>query len=201
VNPPETPRLSDWIDATVRHGGEGGVQVGAALDAAADRGFGLLLFVVAFPAIVPLLPPGASMVVGILAILVAVQMLFGRSTPWMPARLRRFTFSAAASESLRRHGVRWAKRIEGASRPRWPALTGRIALVPVALLVIANGVVLFLPLPFLNTAPALAIMVIGLGLFNRDGVFVLGGMAGCLVIAAIVALSPALVMRSLDAFR
>ncbi|MGV3618525.1 MAG: exopolysaccharide biosynthesis protein [Fimbriimonas sp.] len=171
----------------------GRVQVGEVLDAAAERGFGIVLFLIAFPAVIPILPPGASAVEGGFLILVAAQMLIGRPTPWMPGWIRKFTFSPAASEALQRHVLRWALRIERVSKPRLAVFTLGWALPPIALLVSAAGAVLILPLPFLNTLPAVAVMLIGIGLFNRDGLFVLIGATLCLAVVGLVLVGPEIV--------
>ena len=39
------------------------------------------------------------------------------------------------------------------------------------------GVVLFSPLPFFHTIPALTVMILGFGLVNRDGFLLVGGLA------------------------
>jgi hypothetical protein len=49
-----------------------------------------------------------------------------------------------------------------------------------ALLIMATGIILFLPLPLMNTLPALLILLIGVGLLNHDGLLLLAGTVGCL---------------------
>lgn len=180
--------------------GGGRLRVGDVIDAAGS-GYGLGLFLIALPAIVPLLPPGASMVVGLLIILVSVQMLVGLERLWLPSRVRNYAFSEKASQSLRLHGYKWAKRIEKISHARWEFMTGRFGAILVTIPMIGIGVVLFLPLPFLNTLPALAIMSIGLGIANRDGVFVMAGLAVCLGILTVAAMSPGLMQHAMSWFR
>lgn len=46
----------------------------------------------------------------------------------------------------------------------------------VALTIILMGFILFTPLPFMNTLPAFAVMLLGAGLLNRDGIFLLFGL-------------------------
>ncbi len=167
--------------------------------ATADTGFGLALFLVALPALIPLLPFGSTLV-GLMLVLVGIQMAIGMKQPWLPACLRAFVFSEKASILLRLHGLRWAKRIERVTRPRWPFCTGRIGSAGVALLTITSGVILVLPLPFLNTIPALGIMLMALGLANRDGVFVVAGYIVCLGLLVAVAASPGLLMHALNRF-
>jgi hypothetical protein len=161
-----------------------GVTVGEITDRVAHRGFGLLLVILALPTLIPVLPPGAAATVGLLYVLLALQMLWGLERPWLPARVRAYRLGAHVVSALRSRGVPFLQRIERFSRPRGPVIDQRLLTRSVALIVLALGIVLFGPLPFLNTVPALSALLMGAGLLNRDLLFVLVG----LVIAAVVAL-------------
>lgn len=173
------------------------ILVAGVIDAAADRGLGLALFLTAFPAIVPFLPPGASMVVGLLVIVVAVQMIGGARKVWLPRRIRNYVFSEKASESLLKKVQAWDSRLARFSHPRWAPMTGRVSTILVSLPVIGNGLILFLPLPFLNTLPALAIMAVGIGFVNRDGLLVAGGAVVCTALLGVAGFTPGLLTKGL----
>ncbi len=154
-----------------------------------ERGFGLLLVLLALPTLIPVLPPGTSGVVGALYVLLAVQMLAGQERPWLPRRLLAYRLPPRTAEGLRTRGVQILRRMERFSRPRWTPL-GDVALLRVcALFVLAMGVVLFLPLPFLNTLPGLAMLAMGVGLVNRDGILLLVGMGIALFVLSLVGVS------------
>jgi hypothetical protein len=72
---------------------------------------------------------------------------------------------------LRSKGVPIAKKIERFSKPRLNVLHARVALGVLGVIIVCIGILLFLPLPFMNTLPAMAMLVIGIGLMNRDGLF------------------------------
>jgi hypothetical protein len=152
------------------------VTLGELRDRLARRGFGLLMIVLALPTLIPVLPPGSAAFIGLLYILLSLQMLFGRDEPWLPARLSRVRLSARTITALRNRGVPFLRRVERFSRPRPLLVDERIASRVVALVVLLLGIVLLTPFPFLNTLPALAVMLMGIGLLNRDGVFVAAGM-------------------------
>lgn len=154
---------------------DGRVTVGEVADRVAERGFGLLLTLLALPTMIPILPPGASGVVGAMYALLGLQMLLGLPHPWLPQKVRRYSLSPRVVVGLQTHGVAFMERLERFSRPRWTFFEQQPALRFVALLIIAIGMVLFLPLPFMNTIPALGLMMIGIGLINRDGLFILLG--------------------------
>ena len=159
------------------------VTLGELRDRLARRGFGLFMIVLAMPTLIPVLPPGSAATIGLLYILLSLQMLFGRDEPWLPARVSRYRLSAKAIATLRNRGVPFLQRIERFSRPRLLPVNDRIASRGVAVVVLLLGIVLVPPFPFLNTLPALAVLIMGVGLLNRDGLFIA---AGSLLTAAVV---------------
>lgn len=163
------------------------VTLGELVDRLARRGFGVLMIVLALPTLIPVLPPGSAAAIGFLYILLSVQMVVGLERPWLPGRVRRYRLSARAVGTLRRRGVPFLRRIERFSRPR-PLLYGdRIVARGVALIVFVLGVVLLSPVPFLNTLPAMAVLILGIGLLNRDSVFLLIGLTLAVIVVLIIA--------------
>lgn len=152
------------------------VTLGELRDRLARRGFGLLMIVLALPTLIPVLPPGSAAFIGLLYILLSLQMLVGREVPWLPSRVSRIRLSARTITALRDRGVPFLRRIERFSRPRPLLVDERLAARAVALVVLLLGVILLTPLPFLNTLPALAVMLMGIGLLNRDGMFIAAGL-------------------------
>ncbi len=76
---------------------------------------------------------------------------------------------------------RW---IEGVSRPRWLWLARRERLIGVVCLYLS--LVLILPIPLLNSPPAACIAVVALGMIQRDGVFIVAGIVGGLIVTGIL---------------
>ena len=159
------------------------ITVGQILDRVADRGFGVVLVLLSLPTMIPVLPPGASAVVGTLFAIIGVQMLAGARRPWMPQWVRRHRLSARTLLRLRTRGMRLVQRVERISHERWAFMRSAVAIRLLGLVIIAIGVLLFLPLPFMNTAPGIAMLVVGIGIANRDGVFVF---IGALLSAALI---------------
>ena len=152
------------------------VTLGELVDRMARRGFGLLMIVLALPTLIPVLPPGSAAVIGLLYILLSLQMLFGKDEPWLPKRVSRYRLSARTIAALRTRGVPLLRRIERFSRPRPLLLNDRVVSRGVAVVVLVLGIVLLSPLPFLNTLPAMAVLFMGIGLLNRDRVFIAAGL-------------------------
>src|SRR3981081_3546760 len=87
------------------------------------RALGGLLLVFGLACTLPL-PPGGTTIFGAPLVLLAPQVVFGGSAPWVPAG---FKARSVAPADLRRGLPRvlvWLERIEAVSRPRLPFLFG-----------------------------------------------------------------------------
>lgn len=85
--------------------------------------------------------------------------------------------------ALARYAVPLLEALEKLSRPRWPEFVRSDHLL--GLLCLYLSVLLLLPIPFLNAAPALCLVAIALGMIHRDGLMVAAG----IVATAVVTLS------------
>lgn len=144
---------------------EGGVSLGWAIGHLRERSFGVVMLLVALVGMVP----GTSVVVGILLAVQAVQMMIGRSEPWLPGPLARRRF--ATPRLTRVIGrilpvLRWLERFV---RPRWITPLGPTRGV-VGALVFLLGISLLTPIPFSQVIPALVIMLLAFALLEEDGV-------------------------------
>jgi hypothetical protein len=177
------------------------VYLGDLVDQTADRGFGLLLVVLGLPMLIPVLPPGSSTIVGSIYAAFAVQMLRGVPRPWIPRRFRDRELSAGTIRALRERGIPIVRAIERFSRPRGTWVSEQVAVRAAGVVVLLMGLVLLSPLPFLNTLPALSVMLIGVGLLNRDAVFMLAGLAAGGVSLGLIGLSVGLIVVLLERLR
>lgn len=160
------------------------ISVGDLLAALGDRAVAALLFVFAVPNVLPV-PPGTSAILGAPLVFLAAQLAFGRR-PWLPALIARRTMTRDDFAALVRRIGPWLARAERLLRPR----ATRLALPPmeylVGLVCLLLAVVLVLPIPLGNMLPALAISLLALGILERDGVWILAGLAAAAVSAVVV---------------
>lgn len=179
----------DDISALLDKAQPGDVSLGDLADAAGERGFGLVFTLFALPTIVPILPPGTAAAVGLLFILLGIQMLMGHRKPWLPRSWRSRPVSPKLRKLTLEKAVPLLSRISKWSRPRWMIISNPVGVRWAALCAVAMGLVMLLPLPFMNTLPALAVLCIGIGLLNQDGAFLTLGMGttGCILAVLIVA--------------
>ena len=136
------------------------------------RAWGGLLFIFAAINVLPL-PPGTSAFFAIPILLVAGQMVFGRSSPWFPARLDR---RGVTKNELQRliSKIGWLEaRVERLLKPRLPRLTGATAARVIGATCFILGLIAGIPIPLFHIAPAGAVVLFGLALIYRDGVLVI----------------------------
>ena len=99
----------------------------------------------------------------------------GRRVPWLPEKLGARTVSADGLDNLARRAGPWLQRIEAVSRPRLSALTRAPADQIVGLALVLFSASILVPLPGTNTVPGFAVVIVSMGLLQRDGVLVILG--------------------------
>ncbi len=128
---------------------------------------------------VPVSIPGVSTVFGAGILLIGISRLFNRNL-WLPKRVQRRVVSTEKLRAALERALKWLRRLERISRPhrlRWLTARGPMAIFN-NLSLILGAVLLMAPfglIPFSNTLPALAILLLALGLMQRDGVCILLG--------------------------
>jgi hypothetical protein len=149
------------------------ITIGALMDALGDAGLGILLIVFALPSFIPTPGLPVGFVSGTVVALIALQVMAGRHTLWLPERLRNFSLprdilvkSAAYLAKPMRFFERWLK-------PRLSGFTGQTARMFLALPILILAVSIVLPIPLGNQAPSIALIAFGFGLIERDGLAIL----------------------------
>lgn len=137
---------------------------------------GAQLLLLATSCLLPI--PGVGAVLGVGMMALAVTMWRGCVTPCLPQRVADLEvprhFARRILESLASAYVLAGRH----ARTRLSHLAGPTWRSAVAVAVGTMAIVVVLPIPFGNLLPALALMLIGLGLMFRDGVAVIVGLAG-----------------------
>jgi hypothetical protein len=138
---------------------------------------GLLVFcgVLAAPFLLPVTVPGMSTVLGLPMLLIGFSVMVSR-VPWLPQRLLDRSLPSATARAILQKVRGWAERFEHLVRPRWLGLTGsgKVNIVNGALVIVAV-LLLMAPIPlvpFVNSVPALAIILLCFGMAERDGVVI-----------------------------
>ena len=176
--PPE--RISERLLALTADSRVERITVADMVGALGDRGFGLLLLLLTLPNAVPVPGPGLSAILALPAAALAAQMAFGLAQPWLPQRLHRWSFSRLRVAAVLAYARPSLERLESWVRPRRPVAGDRLVGVICMLL----ALVLALPITLGNAPVAWALIVIAVGVIERDGLAtVLGMIAGGLAVA------------------
>lgn len=144
------------------------VTVGELIDRLDSRAQGLLLLMLSLPMCIPNIP-GISTLFGLLLIPPAIQLLTGRSTLWMPRRVRAWGFDGSRLRAALRGSAKLLSKVEHLSRPRARPLTHWPATSVAGFQTLIMALVLILPIWGANLIPGVAVALTGLGLLQRDG--------------------------------
>jgi hypothetical protein len=138
---------------------------------------GLLVFcaVLAAPFLLPVTLPAMSAVFGAPMLLIGFAVMVSR-VPWLPARLLDYRMPAETVREVLKKVRGWALRFEHLVRPRLLALSGGATINVInGGLIILDVLLLMAPLPlvpFVNSVPALAIILLCFGMAERDGLVI-----------------------------
>jgi hypothetical protein len=183
------------LDAVRQQAAIGPVTLGILADRLGHAATGTLLLLCGLAGLVP----GLAVVLGVPLCLLATGLLLGRDDAWLPSRLRDRPIAGhrlvGAVDQLAPR-LRWLER---RLRPRlvWATrMTGRRAAGLAALIC---GILIILPVPFGNTAPAISVIVLAAGILAHDGIAVLLGLACATLALALDAFLLLLVMRLFNA--
>lgn len=145
-----------------------------------DRGFGAVLIILCAPNLVPL-PPGTTTILGIPILLVAVQLIVGYRRPLLPRTIRKRQISKKSLDAAIAKLLPWIERFERFASPRLWYLPQRLAEQLIGIVAAVMALILMLPIPFANSPPAAAIILLSLGLGERDGAWTGAGFAVALI--------------------
>jgi len=150
------------------------------MEAVGEQGLLLLCAVASLPFLLPVSIPGVSTVFGFAIILVSLSITFNR-LPWLPRRILDRRLETQKLVPALEKGVSIVSRLDAYLKPRMGALVSGAAANRLNGLAIAlAGVLLMFPLgliPFSNTLPAIAVLLVATGMIQRDGLVVLAGYA------------------------
>lgn len=195
---PDRPnRLSDIVRSIATHED---TTIGELVDSLGERAFGALMFIFAVPNVIPA-PPGTSAILGLPLVILTWQVMVGRQTLWLPETVRKRRISREMLQNFVTRVTPIMARLERILKPRLGILvTSHVAERALGLVAFLLSVILFLPIPFGNIPPALAVSCIALGLAERDGLAVAVGYALGLGASALLALVSKAIYAAVIAF-
>src|SRR5215467_2055706 len=138
------------------------------------RGSAMLLILLALPFCFIAIP-GLSTPFGIAICLIGTCLLLGRD-PCLPAFVMRLRLSTTRLARLLTCASKVARQLE---RFVWPRLSflysgsGMLRLIGLSIVIAGLGLMLPLPIPFSNSIPAWAVVLLAIGMIEKDGLCVL----------------------------
>jgi len=141
-----------------------------------DRAFSAILLVFGLLTMVAIVP-GTSTVTGAPLFLVASQMIAGRRTLWIPAKLGNRTVAPADIGRLNGRFLKFLRRMERLLQPRLPLLFVPVSIRFMGVICFVLSMIIVLPIPFGNMAPGFSIAIIALAILTRDGLAAIAGIA------------------------
>ena len=186
---PFSEELEGWLRSP------GTKTLGDLLEVFDEKSFAMALLVLMITPALPLPNGGVTHVFELVSMLIALQMVIGRQSIWLPQRMRRHELGPATTGKAipfiaRR--VRWFERFARQRLPR--TLRQRAVVSALGLIVLAFTIGAFVAVPFtgLDTLPSLGVVVIALSLILEDALITLIGIViGAAGIALEIALGSA----------
>jgi len=157
---------------------DNGVTMSMVMEFFGKEGFLILSVFLTLPFLVPVSIPGVSTVFGAIILFIGISLMLGQS-PRLPERFMGHMFPTDKLRTCLSQGLVWIQRLEKISHRRLCLLChghlmSRVNGAAVAL----SALLLMAPLgliPFSNTFPGLSILLLSIGILQRDGILILSG--------------------------
>jgi hypothetical protein len=182
-------KVSERIECWLR--GDGPKTLGSLVDMFGEGSFAIIfVLLMAVPAL-PLPTGGATHVLELVTMLLALELVAGRRRVWLPRRWKGIELSGESRQkliSLLLRRIRWLERF---SRPRGQLLLShRLSGIVFGIAVFALALTAFLAPPFsgLDTLPSIGVVILAVGVLMADVALALAGLivGGAGIVAVIV---------------
>jgi hypothetical protein len=170
--------FSDELEAWLSS--EGAKTLGALGEVFAEKSFAVTILVLMFVPALPLPTGGITHVFELITMVLAAQMMVGRTTIWLPARWQRRELGPATTGKAIPFMVRRVRWFERFSRPRAAWLFTRRwsrSLIGLLLFLLAVAAAVAPPFSGLDTLPSLGAVAVALAIILEDVIVLVIGAA------------------------
>ncbi|BAZ31954.1 exopolysaccharide synthesis protein ExoD [Cylindrospermum sp. NIES-4074] len=162
-------RFSQDIKSLLQRLADQPLTLGDILAETSERGFSLVIALLVLPFLFPM-PPGFTGPFGGACLILSVQMLLGRRSPWLPKKIANYQFPRAFAQVILQNLRRITKILEKIARPRW----GKIANHPWVwrfngFCISWLAILLISPIPLTNPFPTIGILLLAVATIESDG--------------------------------
>jgi hypothetical protein len=169
-------RTSEVLIGLAARRDEARISVREIVSALGDRAYALLVVVLGLPNCLPM-PPPIPLICGLLLLFVAAQIAVGWPSPWLPRSLLDRTISHNDLTRAAGRAVPWLQWLERGAKPRLSAFGHALAFRLLGCVLLFFAAALIFAAPIIGQIPlGLAVCLVGLGLVERDGYVVIGGL-------------------------
>jgi len=132
------------------------------------------------PNCVPIpIPPGGSTIFSVPLFFIALQMIWGVDSPWLPKWLRQKSIEQSSIDKIVRVAAPRLRWIEKFLHPRYSFTSGKTGERVVGFFWLLFAISIAVPLPMTNFLPGIGTLVMALGMLGRDGIVVsIGALIG-----------------------
>lgn len=167
-------RTSQLLKNIVTAPDDGRISVGEFVKQLGDRSFALVILIFSLPNSLPVPGiPGFSTITGLPILFVALQIMFGRESIWLPRKVARVRFSHRSMTKIIGKAIPAVLWLEKLLRPRLSFLCEGLGERFIGLLILLMASILCLPVVGGNFLPGFAISLLALTLLEKDGFFAL----------------------------
>ncbi len=163
------------------------VTVGDILNAMGGQGVAIVLSMFAVAAMIPTPGIPAGTVFGAVLALLSVQVIFGAKRLWLPRQLSALDVPRSVVEWISTRGSKILARLERHIKPRGKMLSKAVTQPALGLIILAMAILIVLPIPFGNALPGLAVLIMALGMAQRDSLTIGAGLLIAIIAASICA--------------
>ena len=179
-------RTSDVLKELISDESQPVLTVERIVKALGPTSFGTSLMVFSIPEVLPIPLPGMTTVVVIPTGIISWQLIRGKPEVRLPNALLKRSIPRKAFAAAVGAILPFLERAERGTRARWHWVSNPVAMRFVGLFILMLAAVIAVPTPFTAMPAAISIIIISLGMVERDGVLIsLGILLGLATIAMI----------------
>jgi hypothetical protein len=162
-------RFSQEIKSLLERLSEQPLTLGDILAETSERGFSLVITLLVLPFLFPM-PPGLSGPLGFACLILSLQMVLGRRSPWLPKKIANFKFPNAFAQIILQNLRRVTRVLEKIARPRFQKVANHPWIWQFNGLCISWLTILLIsPIPFTNPIPTVGILLLAVATIEADG--------------------------------
>lgn len=143
------------------------ISLGQLRDGLGDKSFGYLLVLSVLPSAIPL--PGLNSVLGLLPMFLGINLLWGGQKPWLPEFALNYKLPKKMFQDFFVQAEPFWRKYAAFIRPSWSFMCTNVMERVMGLFIIFMSFIIVLPGPLTNVLPAIALLVLALGIIVKDG--------------------------------